>query len=163
MQSLRTCGCINMSSFMSIQAESKDLWHITIVGAELCYAICTSSDHIQYDTQVEFISQIEAHACSRTAWDPTVPIAVNAVFQQSRWRMSQYAGENGLHPRVAGFALSWERGTLSAAGRRERLRESLFPMNKRTPNTTSPPNQPFLFLWQLEVLGKVSGVSCWRR
>lgn len=30
--------------------------------------------------------------------------------------MSQYAGENGLHPRVAGFALSWERGTLSAAG-----------------------------------------------
>lgn len=93
----------------------------------------------QIDTHVEFINQSEAHAWSTITWDPTVPIALNAVFQQSRWRMIQYAGE---------------RGTISPAAGQERFRNSLFPMNKWTPNTTKPPNQPFLFLWQLEVLRK---------
>lgn len=68
----------------------------------------------QIDTHVEFRNQSEAHACSTIAWDPTVQIALNAVFQQSRWRMSQYAGENRLHPRVAAFMLSWEGGAFSS-------------------------------------------------
>lgn len=72
--------------------------------------------------------------------------------------MSQYAWENRLHPRVAGFMLSWAGVRHYAAGKQEYLRKSLFPMNKRTPNTTKSPNQPFLFLWQLEVL-KNAGVS----
>lgn len=52
----------------------------------------------------------------------------------------------------------WAGVPRSAAGEQEHLRRSLFPRNIRTPNTTKPPNQPFLFLWQLEVL-KNPGVS----
>lgn len=67
--------------------------------------------------------------------------------------MSQCAWENRLHPRVM-----LSRGTSFCSRGAGTFEKELVSHEKRTPNTTKPPNQPFLFLWQLEVL-RNPGVS----
>lgn len=154
MHSLKTCGC--MSLFLSIQAESLNLWHLNN-----CWS-WTLLRHMHLITSylVWHASKVhKAHACSTIAWDPTVPIALNAVFQQSRWGMRHEAWSRKSTPSTGSWIHELRRGTRSAAGQQEQLRNSLFPMKpmKTTLNTTKPLISLFCFydnwrFWKIAVI-----------
>lgn len=111
------------------------------------------------------LNSVMAYAPNQIAWDPTVPIALNAAFQQSRWRMSQYAGENRLHPRVAGFMLSWERRCFPQQGSRNSWETACFPWIKGHQTPPSLLISLFCFYdnWGFKKKKKKQWWFCWRR